>query len=90
MPRAVTGAEASEATLPPDRAVNCVIILTAVVVNEGGKVTGGTWTGLDFLQENNPIARKAGTKNMPLRKEIKDTLRMGVAFFMSVVFELRS
>jgi hypothetical protein len=84
MPRAVTGAEASEVTFPPDCAVYCVTIVAAVVVKDGAAITGGSLVVPDFVQENIPVTRRIGNSSVPLITGIKDTPRLGVEVFMLV------
>ena len=91
IPRAVTGAEAPLDTLPTDHALYCVIVLATLVVSVGVVVLAESIIGgpesTDFLQEINPITRKAGNKNISLIKENKEALGRGVIFFMLAILE---
>jgi hypothetical protein len=84
MPRAVTGAAASEDMFPPDCAEYCVTIVAVVVVNAGPAITGGSFFVLDFVQEIIPITRRIGKSSVPLIAGIKDTPRLGVVWCMLV------
>jgi hypothetical protein len=88
IPLAVTSAEPSEVTLPPDCTEYWVMTLVAEVVNTGAEVTGGSLTVPDFVQETNTKIRKAGNNIISL-KEIKDTPWTGVVFFMLVDLKIK-